>query len=348
MNRMFLGFILLLASASAFGRSSPKDDVACLACTDGVNVIDYLLGSPLVEGSLQKLLASLCTKLPDQYQKPCTTIVNGFMDKIIGFIVKESKHICDSTCKNTTSTANAARTDICGNVCMVLTKLYNEMPIIAKKAEAVCDEIPNAELAQSCHEIFQRESEKVVDMGRQIVVFIQHQINRMPLAQCQKCSIAMAGNGQVKDSITCEACKDAVAVLEYVIDSPLVKGSLEDLLKGLCKEIPDPYGANCVSSIDQFFDLIVKFIKDMCNHICDSICTKVAGNDAASMVCSVLKQLEQDVPSLVKKASAICPMFPDEQLSKGCQAFFAEHEDMAADFISKFIQRIGQLPMFAC
>jgi hypothetical protein len=349
-------FVLALCATISFGRVvkvndevfEKNNDIACDACKDAVSVLDYLLGSPLVEGGLKHLLSDLCTQLPDEYVKPCNATVNGFMDVIVNFIIDMTKHICDSTCQKLALLKDGENISLCGSLCRFLKMVYNDMPKWEHQLETVCDRIPVTELSQACHKFFDTEGDTIVKMGQKFIVFIVHNVNKLPFKECKACSVESAPETKALESIECEACDDAVAVLEYVIDSDMVKGSLEDLLKGLCKEIPEPYGTNCVNSIDQFFDVIVKFIKDMCNHICDKICTKLATVKGLSPVCSLLAQLEAEVPELVKEVSAICTRFPDADLQQKCEIFFNEHADMAAEMITKFLHEIGSLPIFNC
>jgi hypothetical protein len=52
--------------------------IECTACDDAIGFLNYLLGSPFVEGSLKTLLTGLCQELPPAYSTGVRIFLNYF------------------------------------------------------------------------------------------------------------------------------------------------------------------------------------------------------------------------------------------------------------------------------
>jgi len=147
-------------------------------------------------------------------------------------------------------------------------------------------------------------------------------------------------------SLGCEACQDGVKVLNDLLDSPLVKGSLITLLQGLCKELPPSYATNCVDTIKPEITEIIKFITDMTSHICtDGLHCGTAGFplenaaqcnhlDLECRACNGLHGIYNNVAKLTTEVSAVCSHLRDPTHRANCETLFSK--EMAS------VVRIGQ------
>lgn len=155
------------------------------------------------------------------------------------------------------------------------------------------------------------------------------------------------------DDIGCTACKDAVDMLDYLLESPFGKGDLEVLLKQLCAQFPDPYATNCNNTVDGFMDVIIKFITDMTAHICDGACPTAStipeASNPCTSTCDVLNQAYTNGNPLYK-VDAICDRLPGFETQ--CQEFFKSQPQAVTIFekgVFKFLlAKLNKMPFNEC
>jgi len=347
-NIIFLNAHHRLKSQSS---SSQPKSIECEACDDAIVVLDFLLKSPMVEGNLKVLLDGLCATLPKPYDKACTATVNDFMDIIVDFIVNMTKHICDSTCQKAAAPLRGEhKQNMCAGACGVLNQVYNDMPNLAARTEAVCDRIPAAALRVACHELFQKQSALVVRMGEQVVQWLATQLNKVPMQSCKQCNVAVVKAVPliVTTSIECKACKDAIGLLDYLLKSGIVEGSLQDLLKSACKQLPEPYADDCTETVDGFMDLIMQFIIDMLDYVCQPLCTDKGFKQDARDVCGLLNTMQRKHVPRRKQVAEFCTRIPNQRLARSCHNFLEEHAVLAEGMIQHVLQAVGKMPVFDC
>jgi len=252
-------------------------------------------------------------------------------------------HICDliSNCQSFTLKAALSKES---SVCEVFQEIYNELPKLLVDAEQICDKIPDANLSAGCHDFFKNDFADVLKMAQQAV---QKLASDIPFLHC-KVGVASTSVAQVK-SIGCEACKDLVSLLNTMLNSEFVKGSLQDLLKDLCTKLPAPYSQGCTDTVSQFMDQIVKFITDMTNNICSSGfgCTKMQTRD--SSLCAVFTEIIQNMPTFAKQAEGVCNEIPDQTLATGCHQFFQTQQQWVISMGDKLVEWLaGEIPFLHC
>jgi hypothetical protein len=237
---------------------SPKQSIQCDACDDAISMLDFLLGSGLVDGSLKHLLDELCAKLPEPYADGCVSTVDGGMDQIIKYITDMTGHICPDALGCAQKKASPVVFD--NVVCEAMQALYDAVPKFINDFEGVCDVLPAADV-QGCKDFFKNEPQLVIQMAQEAVQWLASEI---PFAHCNIHSTST----KATKSFECSACKDSMMVVNALLGSTLVAGELKTLLEGLCTKLPSPYNTGCQSTVDGGIDQIIKFIGDMDKHIC--------------------------------------------------------------------------------
>jgi len=133
-----------------------------------------------------------------------------------------------------------------------------------------------------------------------------------------------------QSSITkCEACNDGIKLLNDLINSSLLKGSLIKLLQAECLKLGAPWATGCVDTVAVAIDDVVKFITDMTDRICPDLvkCASasfVVGEASESRTCNGLQGIYNSVPTFVATLSSVCSVFHNPTQAAGCVALFTK------------------------
>jgi hypothetical protein len=330
--------------------------ISCQACNDAVGLLNYLLKSPLVLSSVKELLFTECSKLPAPYGEYCNQTVDGAFTDIVNFITDMDSHICPDVLHCTGSvTAIRLPNDLeKATVCQTLDQISANLPQFVAQLSSVCTKlglpVPQQRI---CQQLFVADSAIVVRMAEKVLQTI---ISHVPLLHCQLTNTYErrgTNMNSVKD-VGCEACKDAINVLNTLLKSSLVEDGVQALLKEVCKALPSQYSSGCTQTVTQFIGAIMDFITDMTPHICDLISncnalTLKAMLSKESSVCEVFQEIYNELPKLLTDAEAICDKIPDANLSTGCHDFFKNDFADVLKMAQQVVQKLaGEIPFLHC
>jgi len=221
--------------------------------------------------------------------------------------------------------------------------------------EGVCDVLPAADV-QGCHDFFKNEHQLVVQMGQEAVQWLAGEI---PFAHCKVGPQGKSLVKSTKDSIECDACDDAISMLNFLLGSGLVDGSLKHLLDELCAKLPEPYADGCVSTVDGGMDQIIKYITDMTDHICpDALGCKAKSmktmrrqrptRSASNAVCDAMQELYNAVPKFIGDFEGVCDVLPAADV-QGCHDFFKNEHQLVVQMGQEAVQWLaGEIPFAHC
>jgi len=150
-------------------------DIKCEACNDGIKLLNDLLQSPLVKGSIIKLLQGLCLELPTEFANGCVETVSGAISDIINFITDMTDHICPDLLHcgskdfqlSTLAKCNAA--DLECKSCNGLHSIYNYVGNLTTAVSGVCAHLKNATQQKNCENLFAKDTASIVRFGQRIV-----------------------------------------------------------------------------------------------------------------------------------------------------------------------------------
>jgi hypothetical protein len=330
--------------------------ISCQACNDAVNLLNYLLKSPLVLSSIEELLYTECTKLPAPYGKFCNETIDGAFTQIVSFITDMDAHICTDTL-HCTGSATAVRlpNDFQKNtVCQTVDQISAHLPQIVAQMSSVCTKLGlPAQQQRICQQLFVADSAIVVRVAEKVLQTI---LTHVPLLHCQLTNTyeRRGTNMNSVKSVGCEACKDAIDVLNTLLKSSLVEDGVQALLQEVCKALPSQYSSGCTQTVTQFIGAIMNFITDMTPKICGLISncnafTLKAMLTKESSICEVFQEIYNELPKLLTDAEAICDQIPDANLSAGCHNFFKNDFADVLKMAQQVVQKLaGEIPFLHC
>jgi hypothetical protein len=161
-------------------------DPKCTACWDGINMINFLIKSPFIEGALKGLFQEACNELEQPLVAPCSNTLNSAFTMIIediqGFVGLTCPDALGPSCAKPPSRADVVTNTLLkrmlptskaaeGFMCEMFQPLYNSIPKTYTYFLKVCAQLPATSEA-ACTKFFKTQPEKVIEMLQFVVTGI--------------------------------------------------------------------------------------------------------------------------------------------------------------------------------
>lgn len=257
-----------------------KNQAYCDVCKLIAQELDSLISDKSVQKQVEEALDQVCSKLPDQYQQECKSLVEEYYQYIVQIIITElsPNTLCNSLGLCTSSASSLMRRlaiKAPSKTCPICMTFVTEIKkIIGKYSSAQIQQFLN----HLC-KLVPSYSAQCNDYVSDYLSIVIEELKDMSAQDLCKAS-TLCTKDIVKS--TDEKCLVCETVVNYISESLMENSTEQDILKLLeqvCKDLPGDIGTECTALVNEYGIQIIQMIQQRINpkEICEKIkfCTSM-------------------------------------------------------------------------